>query len=131
MSNEADIAFFTDPEQLKADAIMGVLGLDSQSLETFDVYADGVTIDSPILPTGWVDRLIPLTSEDHGELFLGWCLEPHDLCASKMAAGRPKDHEFVEALVRAELVDSDLVASLLAQMAVDVAVRSLAEGLLG
>ena len=46
MSNEADIAFFNDPEEMKADTVMGVLGLDSQFHETFGVYADGITADS-------------------------------------------------------------------------------------
>jgi hypothetical protein len=30
MSNEADIAFFVDPEELKADPVVGMLGPDSQ-----------------------------------------------------------------------------------------------------
>ena len=130
MSNEADIAFFVDPEELKADTVMGVLGLDSQFHETFGIYADGVTIDSPILAPGWVERLIPLTSDDHDEVFVGWCLESHDLCASKIAAGRPKDHEFVESLVRAGLIDPDRVAVLLGQMAVHDMVREDARRLL-
>ena len=99
MSNEADIAFFNDPEEMKADTVMGVLGLDSQFHETFGVYADGITADSPILCPGWPERLIPLVVEDADLVFVGWCLDPTDLCVSKMAAGRPKDHEFVEALV--------------------------------
>ena len=52
MSNEADIAFFTDPDEIKADTVMGVLGLYSQFHETFGVYADGITADSPILCPG-------------------------------------------------------------------------------
>ena len=105
VSNEADIAFFADPEELKADTIMGVLGLDSQFHQTFGVYADGITADSPILAPGWETRLIPLVVEEATETFVGWCLDPADLSASKMAAGRPKDHEFVAALVGAAMVD--------------------------
>jgi hypothetical protein len=35
----------------------------------------------------------------------GLCLERHDLVASKLAAGRPKDHEFAEALVAVGLIN--------------------------
>lgn len=62
LSNEADIAFFADPDEVKADTVMGVLGLDSQFHQTFGVYADGIAADSPKLPIGWVERLIPLTN---------------------------------------------------------------------
>jgi hypothetical protein len=39
----------------------------------------------------------------------GLCLEPHDLAASKLAAGRPKNFEFVAALLREHLVDPRVV----------------------
>ena len=130
MSNEADIAFFNDPEEMKADTVMGVLGLDSQFHETFGVYADGITADSPILCPGWPERLIPLVVEDADLVFVGWCLDPTDLCVSKMAAGRPKDHEFVEALVAASLVDPDRVAVALGKTSVRQEVLAVATGLL-
>lgn len=119
VSNEADIAFFADAEELKADTIMGVLGLDSQFHQTFGVYADGITTDSPILAPGWEERLIPLVAEDGNETFVGWCLDPADLSASKMAAGRPKDHEFVAALVGAAMVDPDRIVALLTEMPIN------------
>ena len=37
------------------------------------------------------------------------CLEAHDLVASKLVAGRPKDFEFVAALLREQLVDPAVV----------------------
>lgn len=113
MSNEADLAFFVDPDEIKADTVMGVLGLDSTFHVTFGVYADGVSSDSPVLPEGWQDRLIPLVVNDGDEVYVGWCLDPTDLCASKMAAGRAKDHQFVEALIRSCMVDPDVVAAAL------------------
>ena len=36
----------------------------------------------------------------------GMCLDPVDLCVAKSIAGRPKDHEFVSALIRDELVEA-------------------------
>ena len=62
LSNEADIAFFHDPWELKADTVMGVLGQDSQFHQTYGVYADGIASDTALLPAGWVDRLVPFTS---------------------------------------------------------------------
>jgi hypothetical protein len=63
--------------------------------------------------------LIPLVVEEASETFVGWCLDPVDLSASKMAAGRPKDHEFVAALVGAAMVNPDQIAALLTTMSVD------------
>jgi hypothetical protein len=40
----------------------------------------------------------------------GWCLERHALAAAKLAAGRDKDYEFVDALVGAELLDLGVLA---------------------
>jgi len=55
-------------------------------------------------PDGWEERLI--TFEPPGaQPGRGLCLEPHDLAASKLAAGRIKDFEFVDALLRAGLIE--------------------------
>jgi len=35
---------------------------------------------------------------------VGWCLEPHDLAASKMVAGRPKDGPFVKTMLDLQLI---------------------------
>jgi hypothetical protein len=37
------------------------------------------------------------------------CLEAHDLVVSKLVAGRKKDHDFIEALFRANVADLDVV----------------------
>jgi hypothetical protein len=47
-------------------------------------------------------------------------LEPHDLIASKLAAGRPKDSAFVLALVEAGLVDLDVLLERIYAMPADV-----------
>ena len=52
MSNEADLAFFDDPDEFKADTVMGVLGMDSQFHQTYDIYADGIASDTATLPSG-------------------------------------------------------------------------------
>jgi hypothetical protein len=44
----------------------------------------------------------------------GWCLEPHDLAVSKLAAGREEDFDFVGALGDAGLLDLEVVRARLA-----------------
>ena len=68
------------------------------------IYAEGVHIDTAVLPDGWQNRLVSWdlqSSEPAKPRFL----EPHDLAVSKLAAGRPKDHDFVLALIRGGLLD--------------------------
>lgn len=79
--------------------IEGTLGELSIFHGTFGYYADGVSPDTATLPPGWEDRLIPLHNEDTGGA-TGWCLDPHDLTFSKLAARREKDLAYVEALLR-------------------------------
>jgi hypothetical protein len=53
----------------------------------------------------------------------GWCLEPHDLAYSKLAARRPKDLAFVTALLQHKLVKRAHLQSLIASTT-DAALRS-------
>lgn len=104
-SMEADIAFLSDPERIKADEVEGAIGEMSSFHLTNGVYAEGVHIETATyLPPGWRDRLIswPLrSSEPANPRFL----EPHDLAIAKLGASREKDRVFVGALIRARLVD--------------------------
>ena len=52
------------------------------------------------------------TAATDGETrFTGWCLDKEDLCVAKLVALREKDLNFVAALLKADLVDADLIAS--------------------
>ena len=94
-SEEADLAPFDDPTGEKSAAIEGSLGQLSQFHSTFGYYADGVEFTTATAPDGWQDRLIAFEPPG-AQPGRGMCLEPHDLAASKLAAGRIKDFEFVE-----------------------------------
>jgi hypothetical protein len=83
--------------------IEGSLGELSPFHGTFGYFADGVSPDTATLPAGWENRLIPLSNHNTGGA-TGWCLEPHDLVFSKLAARREKDMAFVSALLRHKLV---------------------------
>lgn len=105
-SVEVDIAVPDDTEGREADLIDGSIGEASMFHETFGYYAQGIVEKTAVLPGGWRDRLVRFeTPATNG--VVAWCLDPHDLWISKAVAGRPKDMEFCDALVRAELVDPD------------------------
>ena len=56
MSMEADVAFRSDVDARKADAVDGAIGELSQFHETYGYYAQGVEISTAVLPAGWEDR---------------------------------------------------------------------------
>jgi hypothetical protein len=97
VSVEADV-FAPDRPELCIQ-IDGAIGELSPFHQTFGYYAHGVAENTATLPTGWKERLVPLRNANTGDA-TGWCLEVHDLAASKLAAGRQKDLEFVAALLR-------------------------------
>jgi len=106
-SIEADIAFFDDPDDAKADQIDGAIGGLSIFHEEFGFYGQGVSITTAVLPAGWRDRLIEI--EIQGEPRVAYCLEPHDCVVSKLVADRQKDREFAAALIKAGIVDAPTV----------------------
>lgn len=108
-SDEADIAPYNDPDGGKSLVVEGALGQGSQFHATFGYYADGVDFRTAIAPAGWQDRLVSFATPGCGD-GRGWCLERHDLAAAKLAAGRQKDYEFVESLLRSGLLDLATVA---------------------
>jgi hypothetical protein len=55
----------------------------------------------------------------------GWCLEGHDLAASKLAAFRDKDRDFVRVLLTEGLVDRRTLSERLAGLQVDAARRAM------
>lgn len=104
-SMEADIAFLEDPDRRKADGVEGAIGEMSLFHQTHGMYAEGVHIETAThLPRGWRERLIrwPLRSSEPADPRF---LDPHDLAISKLGAGREKDLDFVDALIRSQLLD--------------------------
>lgn len=66
MSVEADISFFDDPNEAKADLVDGAIGEASPFHDSFGVYGQGVTLTTATLPEGWRERLVPFTHGDVG-----------------------------------------------------------------
>lgn len=114
-SIEADIAFLDDPQRHLADAVDGAIGELSSFHQTNGYYAEGIHIDTALLPHGWRSRLISWnlqSSRPATPLFL----EPHDLAAAKLMAGRPKDLAFVSALLSAGLIEPRILSSRIEQV---------------
>jgi hypothetical protein len=88
-----------------ADLIDGAIGEGSPFHDRFGYYAQGVGPETAILPSGWQTRLVRIQNPNT-DLKVGLCLEPHDLAASKLAAGREKDWPFVAEMIRAPLLMS-------------------------
>ena len=126
-SIEADLAFFDDPEDAKADAVDGAIGELSGFHEMYGYYAQGVSIDTAVLPAGWRDRLIVLKTPAT-EPARGLCLDPHDCAVSKLVAGRWKDHDFVAALLRDHFVDAGTLFARIDLLEVSAKDRALLRG---
>ena len=102
-SMEADLAFLDDPDRAKADEVDAVIGELSTFQADHGVYAEGIHVETAILPEGWRMRLT------HWDLQASLparprFLDPHDLAVSKLVAGREKDTAFVDALLRQGLL---------------------------
>ncbi len=108
-SMEADIAFFGDPDDAKADLVDGAIGELSDFHETFGYYAQGVSVTTAVLPEGWRDRVVTFATPGTAP-GRGLCLEPPDCVAAKLVAGREKDLAFASSLVREQLINLDILA---------------------
>ena len=100
-SMEADVFPLHRPDlSIQVD---GAIGERSIFHETFGYYAHGVDDTTATLPSGWKDRLVPIRNPNTGGA-TGWCVEVHDLAASKLVAGREKDLDFVTILLSKDMI---------------------------
>lgn len=98
-----------------SDLLVANAGEFSKFEETHGFSIDGVDLSTASLPEGWRERLTRVQNANTAPpggvpQFIGWCLEPHDLCAAKLCAFREKDINFVSALMKAGLVDTATLA---------------------
>ena len=114
-SVEADVMPKNRPE--RADDIDGALGELSMFHQTFGFYVHGVSLETAVLPDGWKDRLIRVQNENTRQC-IGWCVEEHDLAASKLVAFREKDRNFVRVLLTEGLVDEGTLVARIGSLAV-------------
>ncbi|MEN8145015.1 MAG: DUF6036 family nucleotidyltransferase [Gemmatimonadota bacterium] len=95
-SAEVDVAPKNKPENV--DLIDGALGELSLFHRTHGFYVHGLSVDAATLPDGWKDRTLEIDSPGMRPS-KGYCLETHDLAASKLVAFREKDRDFVRTLL--------------------------------
>lgn len=57
-----------------SDHLHGSLGQESPFHESFGFHVDGISIETSVLPGGWIGRLIP--EVDPRSDATGWCLDP-------------------------------------------------------
>jgi hypothetical protein len=114
-SIEADVFPRADPA--KSILIDGAIGELSTFHQTFGYYAHGVDETTATLPPGWEQRLVPIHNENTGGA-TGWCLEVHDLAASKLVAGREKDLDFVRVMLREKMLSPETLAERAASLPV-------------
>jgi len=97
LSQECDLYPRAQPKV--ASLLDAELGRNSTFAHRHGFYVDIVTPDLASLPEGWEQRLKPFRA---GRI-TAFCLELHDLLASKLAAGRLKDLELVGAVLKLRL----------------------------
>lgn len=102
-----------------ADELEGAAGEFSPFEQLHGFSIDGVDLQTSALPDGWRDRLVKVQNENTAApsgdpQFIGWCLDKEDLCVAKLCALREKDQNFVDALIAADLVDPQVIATRLA-----------------
>lgn len=103
-SVEVDVAPVTRLDRI--DAIDGALGELSPFHQAFGFYVHGLPMEAATLPDGWRERLVPVRDDMLTRGTTGLCLEVHDLSASKLAAFRDKDRDFVRVLLAEGMISS-------------------------
>lgn len=108
-SMEVDTAFLADPDGAKSDLVDVNLGEFSQFHNEFGYYPQGVSVSTGVFPAGWRDRLVTFQTPGTAP-GRGLCLEPHDCVSAKLVRFDEKDVNFAVALVRAGLIDLNILA---------------------
>jgi len=119
-SMEADVYPKHKPEL--ADKVDGAIGEGSSFHEINGYYAQGVGPETAILPSGWVARVVVVRNENTNGI-AGLCLEVHDLAISKLVAGRTKDLEFIQELIRHDMICKNVVLTRLGETELQVSER--------
>jgi len=103
-SIEMDL-YVPDNPSLTGD-IDGSLGEGSRFHDTNSYYAHGILPETVILPAEWRGRckVVEIFDPAKKKNIRVSCLSPGDLAISKLAAGRDKDFEFVQTLIKEDIV---------------------------
>jgi hypothetical protein len=103
ISEECDVMSRNGSERLAI--LEPVLGKQSAYHNATGVFVDAVQPDLVLLANGWQSRLKAMPVGD----IMVWCLDINDLVLSKLNAGRLKDYEFINAMLRTKLAQFEEV----------------------
>jgi hypothetical protein len=120
-SIEVDVQPKNRPETV--DMIDGALGELSMLHETHGFYVHGISIESAMLPEGWQKRTVAISDTVSTAGKTGLCVEAHDLAASKLAAYRPKDKEFVRQLLIEKMIDDKVLSERISSLKIEGQLR--------
>ena len=109
-STEIDLYPALHPE--KSELIDGAIGAHSTFHDTFGYHVDGVGPETASLPNDWMSRAVLTYFGDITAI----CPDLHDLAASKCAAGRPQDADFVRVLLARSLVEQHTLLERIAML---------------
>ena len=101
VSQEVDLYPRNHPQAMTL--IVDGLGRRSAFFRKNGFFVDCVAPELAAFPEGWTERLAPFHTKRTGGV-TGWCVELHDVVASKLVAGRVKDLNYVRALFAAKLI---------------------------
>jgi hypothetical protein len=106
------------------DVIDGALGEFSLFHQTHGFYVHGLPIEEATnLPQGWEDRTKPIYDEISTRGKTGWCIEVHDLAASKLVAYREKDRDFLRVLLTEKMIVAETLIERIHMMQIDEQLR--------
>jgi hypothetical protein len=106
-SNEID-AVVADHRQ--AGAVRKLLGPGSLNEIETKIWVDVVSAKTAHLPSGWHRRRVSMKVSS-APLVYSLCPEPNDLAASKLIAFRLQDTQYVAALLVAQILDIEILAT--------------------
>ena len=108
----------------KVDAIDAALGELSYFHQTHGFYVHAMPIEeATTLPQGWEGRATPVCDEKSTRGKTGWCLEVHDLAASKLVAYREKDRDFVRTLLIEGMIIAETLLERINSLKIDENLR--------
>lgn len=111
-SVELDVVAVKHPERW--EQIDGALGEDSRFHRAHGFYVHGVGLETATFPVGWKARQLRVPFGTPPVTVI--CPEVHDLAASKLAAGRDKDFDYVSVLIEHDYVDTQVLLRRIARL---------------
>jgi hypothetical protein len=75
------------------------------------------------LPQDWEHRVTPVFDKISTNGKTGWCIEAHDLAATKLVAYREKDRDFVRILLIKEMITAKTLIERICSLRIDEQIR--------